>query len=43
MAPDIVIACSADLWQLRSHSAIWSRLTLAIRMMRFDVDEPFVT
>ncbi len=28
MAPDRVIACSADLWQLRSHRAIWSRVTL---------------
>jgi len=39
----MVMECSADLWQLRSHKAIWSRVTLAIRMTRLEVEEPFVT
>ena len=43
MAPDRVIACSADLWQLRSHRAIWLRVTLAMRITRLDIDEPLVT
>ncbi|WP_174922597.1 hypothetical protein [Burkholderia metallica] len=43
IASDIVIACATYSWRLRSHIAIWSRLTLAIRTMRFDVDRFEIT
>ena len=32
MAPVITRLCSIDLWQLRSHSAIWSRPTAAMKI-----------
>jgi len=43
MAPVITRLCSIDLWQFRSHRAIWSRPTAAMKTTRFDVEVPFVT
>ena len=43
MPPVITRLCSIDLWQLRSHSAIWSRPTAAMKITRFDIDVPLVT
>ena len=31
------------MWQLRSHSATWSRATAAMKITRFDIDVPLVT
>ena len=43
IAPVITRLCSIDLWQFRSHSAIWSRATAAMKMTRLDMDVPLVT
>ena len=43
MAPESVIECSIDLWQLRSQRATWLRVTLAITTTRFEVEVPLVT
>ena len=42
-APDMVMACSTDLWALRSHRATCPRVTLAVMITRLEVDEPLVT
>src|SRR4026208_282997 len=34
---------SMALWQLRSHSAVWSRAPAAMKMTRFDIEVPLVT
>ena len=35
--------CSIDLWQFRSHNAIWSRPTAAMKITRFAMEVPLVT